>query len=276
MKNVTPAIIISAEQESFTAYSKKLWQYRAMMLALARRDLKAKYAQTLVGLLWSVLQPLLGLLIFSFFFEKVVRISDQIPYPYAIFAFSGMTCWYYFTQHLNHGGTALLQEQPLLKKIYFPRLLLPIAKAVTGLADYFISLVLLFVLLLWNGILPGEQILYLPFFILLNVLTALSVSIWLSALTIRYRDFHHLIPYLVSFGIWLTPVFYPVTLVPKQYHFLLYCNPMAAVIEGFRWSLLGFQTFDSYYWVGIFIACFLLSTGIFYFYKVEHRIIDFI
>jgi len=276
MKNPTPTLIISAEPESPIAYCQKLWQYRAMVLALARRDWKAKYAQTLVGILWSVLQPLIGLLIFSFFFEKVVRISDAIPYAYAIFAFSGMTCWFYFTQHLNQGGTALLQEQTLLKKIYFPRLLLPIAKAVAGLADYSISLILLMALLLWKGVYPGAHIIYLPLFILLNVITALSFSIWLSALTIRFRDFNHLIPYLVGFSIWLTPVFYPVTLVPEQYHFLLYCNPMAAVIEGFRWSLIGIEHFNSNYLIGITISFILLSSGFIYFFKIEHQISDFI
>ncbi len=276
MKSPIPTTIISAAPEAPLTYIKKLWQYRAMVLALARRDWKAKYAQTLVGILWSVLQPLIGLLIFSFFFEKVVRISDKIPYPYAIFAFSGMTCWYYFTQHLNQGGTALLQEQTLLKKIYFPRLLLPIAKAMAGLADYGVSLLLLLVLLLWKGVLPGQHIIYLPLFIALNVITALSASIWLSALTIRYRDFYHLIPYLVGFGIWLTPVFYPVTLVPEQYHFLLYCNPMAAVIEGFRWSLIGIEHFDSRYLIGIAISFTLLFSGMLYFFRIEHQIIDFI
>lgn len=277
MNNNPPLTIISAEPESPIAYCKKLWQYRAMILAIARRDWKAKYAQTLVGILWSVLQPLIGLLIFTFFFEKVVRISDKVPYSYAVFAFSGMTCWYYFTQHLHQGGTALVQEQALLKKIYFPRLLLPISKAVSGLADYTISLLLLFLLLVWKGIYPGPHLLFLPFFIILNIITALSVSIWLSALTIRYRDFHHLIPYLVSFGIWLTPVFYPVTLVPEAYQFLLYCNPMAVVIEGFRWSLIGdVAYFDIRYFIGIAISFTLLLSGLVYFFKIEYQIIDFI
>lgn len=278
MRNVAtkPTLVINAKPESPAAYFKKLWQHRALGLTLAKRDLKAKYAQTLIGILWSVLQPLISLFIFSFFFEKVVRIGDTINYPYAIFAFSGMICWNYFTQHIHTAGTALMQEQALLKKISFPKLLLPLSKALVGLVDYCIALGLLFLLMAWKGVSLSWNVIYLPIFLTLNILVALSVSVWLSALTIRYRDFHHLIPYLVNFSIWITPVFYPSTLVPEYYKWIIYCNPMAAVIEGFRWCLVGQSDWNSNFSISIIMSVLLLIAGFIYFIKMEDKIIDFI
>lgn len=268
--------IFTHQPEPLLAYFRQLWDFRLLILSLARRDLKVKYAQTFLGVLWSGIQPLIGLLIFTFFFERVIPIGDKIGYPYAIFAFTGMTCWYYFSFNVTQGGTSLLQGQDLVKKIYFPRLVLPLSKAVVGLADFFTSLGLLFIIMFIKGYTPGPNFLFFPFFLLLNMLVGLSVSIWLSALTIRYRDFNHIIPYLVNFGIWLTPVFYPSTLVPKAYAHLIYLNPVAGVIDGFRWSLIGQDAFPSQYWFGFGIAAALFISGMLYFRKVEDGLTDWI
>lgn len=268
--------IFTNQPEPLFSYFRQLWDFRLLIFSLAKRDLKAKYAQTFLGVLWSVIQPLIGLLIFTFFFEKVIPIGSKIGYPYAIFAFTGMTAWYYFTYNVTQGGTSLLQGQDLVKKIYFPRLVLPLSKAMVGLADFFTSLILLFILMLLEGFVPGSNFVFFPLFLLLNILIGLSISIWLSALTIRFRDFNHIIPYLVNFGIWLTPVFYPSTLVPKAYAHLIYLNPMAGVIDGFRWSLIGNEDFPSQYWMGFGIAALLFITGILYFRKVEEGLTDWL
>lgn len=271
----SPQVIRSAP-DTLRSYLKKVWYYRHLIVALARRDLKAKYAQTLIGIAWSVIQPLVTLFIFVFFFERVIPISNKISYSFAVFAFSGMIGWQYFTQHLMLAGTALNQEQLLIKKMYFPKLILLFSKALSGLADYSTSLLLLCLLLWGEGIPLQWQILLLPLILLLNIIVALSLSIWLSAFTIRYRDFHHIIPYLVNFGIWFTPVFYPATLLPDRFQFLLYFNPMAGVIELFRWSLIGQSDFSSGYWLGLSLSMVLFCTGIVVFVKMEDKVVDFI
>lgn len=269
-------IIITAKADPLFIYLKKVWASRILMVALAKRDLKAKYAQTALGVLWSLLQPLTGLLIFTFFFQRVIPIGDKIGYPYSIFAFIGMTSWYYFSFNVTQGGMALMQSQDLIKKIYFPKLVLPLSKALVGLGDFFTSLLLLLIIMLIEGYVPSWKIIFLPFFLLLNAITGLSVSLWLSALTIRYRDFQHILPYLINFGIWLTPVFYPGTLIPSQYSYLLYLNPMAGVIEGFRWCLMGESAFLPAYWVGISVAVVLFVGGLLFFQKMEDQLSDWL
>ncbi|HMO39715.1 MAG TPA: ABC transporter permease [Saprospiraceae bacterium] len=257
-------------------YLAQIWSFRLLVLSLARRDWKIKYAQTFLGVLWSVIQPIVGLLIFTFFFERVIPIGDKIDYPYAIFAFSGMICWYYFSFNVTQGGTALLQHQDLIKKIYFPRIVLPLSKAMVGLADFFTALALLFILMLVKGYIPGKNFLFFPLFLAANIIVGLSVSIWLSALTIRYRDFNHIIPYLINFGIWLTPVFYPATLIPEAYAYFIYLNPVAGAIDGFRWCLIEGSTFPIQYWTGFMIAGILFVSGVIYFRKVENELTDWI
>lgn len=267
--------VISAEPVSFLPYFQKLWASRAMVLTLARRDLKVKYAQTLLGLLWAVIQPLTGLLIFTLFFDKLINIdTGSIPYP--LFAFSGMVSWFFFSHIVHSAGTSLVEAQDLMKKVYFPKLIIPLAKVLAGMVELAISLSLLFVLMLVLGKLPDWPILLLPLFVLFNISVGLSIALWLSALTIRYRDFHHIIPYLVNFGIWLTPVFYPGTLIPSAYDWFLFLNPMAATIAGFRWSLIGDTFPEASYLMSVIPVSFLLVTGLLYFRKIESEISDYI
>ncbi|CAN5303236.1 ABC transporter permease [soil metagenome] len=265
----------SATPDTFASYLKKIWTYRSLIFTLAKRDLKIKYAQTALGLLWAILQPLTGLLIFTFFFNEVVKI--EVPGGnYAIFAFTGMTSWYFFSYIVYQSSTSLIQARDLISKIFFPKLILHLSKVLVGAVDFGLSILLLVVLMLVFGIAPSANIILLPFFILLNVMVGLAVSLWLSALTIKYRDLHHIIPYLVNFGIWLTPVFFPGTLIPVKFSFILYLNPMAGVVEGYRWCILGLDTFSPYYFIGLGIALLLLLSGFVYFRKVEDDMIDYI
>jgi len=267
--------VIEAGKTKLGLDLKRVYAYRSMLFNLAYRDLKVQYSQTFLGLLWSVIQPLTGLAIFTVFFDRLLEVdTGGIAYP--LFAFSGMTAWYFFTYIVNHTGTSLVNAQHLIKKVYFPRLIVPFSKVLVGAVEFTISLALLLIMMLALGVLPDWRVLALPAFIALNILTGLSIGIWLAALTVRYRDFHHIIPYLINFGIWLTPVFYPATLIPERYHFLIYFNPMAGVIAGFRWSLLG-DALPAAWFLASFIPVLLLFVGgLFYFKKIERKIVDII
>ncbi len=266
---------ISSQQLSFWDYSQRCWTYRRFLGVLARRDIKAKYAQTILGVLWIIIQPLTGLAIFTLFFQEFIPLdTGTIPYP--LFAFTGIVAWYYFAYIVTAAGNALTENQELIKKIYFPKLLLPLTKVLVGFVDFAITFLLLLVGLLFSGYELSWAILCVPFFLLLNILSGLAIATWLSALTLRYRDFQHIIPYLINFGIWLTPVFYPGTIIPEAYNWALYINPMAFVIAGFRWALLGDVLPSVYYLVSLIPVLFLFFTGLLYFIRVERKIVDFL
>jgi lipopolysaccharide transport system permease protein len=273
---MTPSsqITYSAKPDTFISYLQKVWKYKSLIITLAKRDLKIKYAQTLLGLAWTIAQPLMGLLLFTFFFSQVVKI--EVPGGnYVIFAFSGMIGWYLFSHIVYQSSTSLLQAQDLLNKIFFPKMILPIAKVMVGLVDFGVSFVLLLLLMIIFGVVPHWQIVFLPFFVLLNILVGLSVSLWLSALSIKYRDLQHIIPYFINFGIWLTPVFFPVNMIPSEFKQFMYLNPMAGIIEGYRWCVLGLD-FSPYYFIGIGLSGIILLAGFTFFQRTEDKMIDVI
>ncbi len=266
-------IISSSDKKSFFANLWKVYQYRQLIVVFAARHIKSKYAQTFMGVLWSIFQPLTALLIFTLFFGKIIKL-DSGSIPYSLFVFSGMISWYYFTFLVENGAESLKDAQSIIRKLYFPKLLLPLSKAIAGLVDFVISLLILIVLMLIFGFYPGINILFLPIFILLNMITGLSIGIWLSVLSIRYVDMKIFIPYIISFGIWLTPVFYPPKIIPNDYNFLIYMNPMAAVIAGYRWSILGDVIPSIYYAFSAIPVMVLFISGLIYFNKIEHKIVD--
>ena len=267
--------IIRADEGGFSLGLKKLWRQRFLLLVFAKRELKVLYAETALGLLWSVVQPLIGLLVFTVFFSRLLKVdTGNIPYP--LFALTGMSAWYYFAALVSGAGTSLMEMQHIIQKVSFPKLIIPLSKALSGVANLAMALILVSLLMLIYGRAPGIQIVFLPVLVLLLMVTGLSLGLWLSALTIRFRDFHHVIPYLMSFAIWTTPVFYPSTLIPEEYIFFLYLNPMAAIIEGFRWSVLGGDLPAVYYLISFIPVGILLITGVVYFRKIENKIVDFI
>lgn len=266
--------VYSASPESLPKYIAKVWAHRSMILVLAKRDLKIKYAQTSLGLLWTALQPLAGLLIFYFLFNQVIRLEGIPESGYAIFAFTGMASWYFFSYIVYQASFSLLQAQDLIKKIYFPKIILLISKVLVGLVDLGVSIILLFIIMLIKGIYPDWHVVFLPAFVILNAVVGLAVSVWLCALTVRNRDLQHLIPYLVNFGVWLTPVFYPGSMIPKKFESLLFLNPMAGVIEGFRWAIWEYGALDIRYLAGFGLALVMLFTGLLYFKKMEDEMTD--
>lgn len=269
-----PHKTINSKGYTFIKYMQNVGRAWRLILTFALRDLRIQYAQTYLGLLWSILQPLTGLLIFNFFFQKVIHL--KLGVPYAVFALTGMMGWFLFTQLVGQAGTSLMNNQNLIKKLHFPRLVLPLSKALIGLVEFSITLVLLIILMLITGCSFSSRILFLPLVVLFNIVTGLSVGIWLSALTIRFRDFHHIIPYLVGFGIWLTPVFYPTTMVPDSYNWVYYFHPVANVIALYRYIFIDWPVNWGQVISSGAIAVVLLAAGIKYFINNEKFIAEYL
>jgi len=265
---------IRGGNQSLSGYLKSVFEARGLILSFAIRDLKIQYAQTYLGVLWSLVQPLTGLIIFNFFFQRVIHLNLQVPY--AVFAFTGIMGWFYFTALVGQAGISLMSNQALIKKIQFPRLVLPLSKALVGLVEFSISLILLLFMLMIFGMGISSKIIFLPLVIIANVVTGLSVGIWLSALTIRFRDLHHLIPYLIGFGIWLTPVFYPTTMVPDAYKWIYYLHPVANVIALYRWIFIGLPVDPLQVACSFGVAILVFISGLYFFVRNEKFIADYL
>lgn len=255
---------------------KEIFSYRELLWMLAYRDFKIRYAQTALGILWAVIQPLLTLLIFILVFKKAVRV-DTGSIPYAVFAMTGMWAWSYFSYVMTQAGQSIINSQSLITKVYFPRLIIPVSKSLVGFIDFIIVFVMLVILMISYGVAPSGNVIALPVVILSVILLSLALGIWLSALTIRFRDFQYVIPFMVQIGLYLTPVAYPSSLIPEQYKSLYYLNPMAGVIDSFRWALLDSPLPEPRYLIySAAIIIFLFLSGVYYFKKVENTIADII
>lgn len=256
-------------------YLSKVYQYRNMVRTLAKRDLKKQYAQTFLGVLWSAIQPAIGLVVFTLFFVYIFKI-DTAGIAYPLVALTGIVPWFYFLNVVSSAGNSLADNQDLIKRLYFPRLIFPLAKSITAFVDLGIALLLYTLLAVFYGQLPSKAIILLPVFLGMLVLLALTLGIWLAALTIRFRDLQNVVPYLLNLGIWVTPVFYPVSVVPQPIQPYLHWNPMAGIIEGFRYSLLGTGTWDMAYlypWPLVLIA---FVGGLLYFRRTETIVSDYL
>lgn len=270
-------IIVDANKGRFSLNLKELFAYRDLFLVLAYRDLRIRYAQTFLGLVWVFLQPIITLLIFTLVFGRFVKVdTGGVPYP--VFALCGMSAWTYFSFVMNQSGNSIIGAQEMIKKIYFPRLIIPLSKAVVGLVDFFVALLLLIILLIVYQVPVSINIVLLPLFILMTVISSLAVGIWLSALTIRYRDFQHVTPFLVQVGLYVTPIAYPSEMVmgslPKWGAVLFYLNPMAGIVEGFRWSVLGLEQPHALSYLSFSVVILLFITGLLYFKRVEKIMAD--
>jgi lipopolysaccharide transport system permease protein len=235
-----PVIRIRPASDRLASGLKELWQYRELLYFLIWRDVKVRYKQTAIGAAWAIIQPLMTMIIFTVVFGKFANMpSDGLPYP--IFSFAALLPWTYFSKALNQSVSSVVADANLITKVYFPRLLLPLSAVVGGLIDFAIAFVFLLAMMAWYGLAPQWGILLLPFFVLLTMLTALSVSVWLSVVNVRYRDVGQAIPFLVQIWLFASPVAYSASVVPENWRFLYNLNPLAGIIEGFRWALLGSQ-----------------------------------
>jgi lipopolysaccharide transport system permease protein len=252
----------------------ELWDYRELLYFFVWRDIKVRYKQTAIGAAWAVLQPFLTMLVFSLFFGRLARIPSQgLPYP--IFYYSALLPWMYFAGALQNATSTIVENQRLITKVYFPRLVLPFSSVLSGLVDFGISFLMFVAMMFYYGIRPGWALLVLPVFLLLSVLTALGVGLWLSALNAIYRDVRYVVPFLVQFWMFASPVAYPSSLVPTKWRWLYGLNPMAGVIEGFRWSLTGHgDPPGRLMLVSASVVLVVLLSGLAYFQKMETTVAD--
>lgn len=253
---------------------RELWEFRELAGFLAWRDLKVRYKQTLIGVAWAVLQPLAMMGVFTLFFGRLARMpSDGVPYP--LFAFAGLLPWQLFARCLGDSSNSLVQNQQLIARVYFPRILVPIASLLTALVDFLIGGALLAGLMVFYAVVPSAHVVWIPAFLALMLISALGVGIWLSALNLEYRDVGHAIPFLTQLLLFLTPVVYPASLVPERWQLLYALNPMVGVVQGFRWALLGSGAAPGpSLWVSATVACVLLASGVVFFRWRERTFAD--
>lgn len=258
-----------------------LWRYRELVYFLAWRDIKIRYKQTILGITWVILQPVISMLVFSGLFGILLQVpTGGIPYP--LFVLSGLLPWLYFSAALTKSSNSLVDNTSLITKIYFPRMVIPIAAMLSSLVDFIISMAILVIIMLSYGVFPIETILLLPIFLILAMITALGFGLWLSALNVRYRDVKHLLPFIIQIWMYLTPVVYGASLIPERYRWLLGLNPMTGVVDGFRWALFGNRfgsvlTSDSLlYILSVGIAFLILISGTIYFRYTEKNFADII
>jgi lipopolysaccharide transport system permease protein len=253
----------------------ELWQYRELLMFQVLRDIKVRYKQTALGAGWAILQPVLTMAVFSIFFGRLAGVpSDGIPYP--IFAFSALLPWQLFAYALTRSSNSLVDNAAVLTKVYFPRLIMPLASVLAGLVDFAIACVVLAGMMLYYEIVPGSAAMTLPLFTLLSLAAALAVGLWLSALNVKYRDVRYTIPFLTQFWLFVTPVAYSTSLVPEKWQAIYALNPMVGVVDGFRWALLGRTPPGPMVFVSAAATALLLIGGLMYFRRMEKSFADII
>jgi len=258
----------------FSLQLKELWKYRELLYFFVWRDVKIRYKQTAIGVLWVVLQPFLTMLVFTLFFGKLARIPSQ-GLPSSVFYFAGVVPWMYFSTALLNATNVVVDHQRVITKVFFPRLILPFSAVLSGLVDFAIGFVVLFIYTLSFGIRPTITALLLPLFLLLAVFTALGVGLWLSALNALYRDVRYLMNFIVQFWMLASPVAYPSSMVPERYRWIYGLNPMAGVIDGFRWALTGHgQAPGSVLIASVSMVCLAVFGGLIFFNRMEGSIAD--
>jgi lipopolysaccharide transport system permease protein len=253
---------------------RELWEYRELLFFFAWRDIKVRYRQTVMGALWAIIQPFFTMVIFSLFFGRLANIpSDGVPYP--IFSFTALVPWTFFANALAQSSNSLVSNANMVKKIYFPRLALPIATILAGVIDFAIAFLVLLGIMLYYGFVPTINIIWLPLLMMVALVTSLGVGLWLSAMNVQFRDVRYMIPFLTQAWLFLTPIAYPSSLLPEPWRILYGLNPMAGVVEGFRWALLGTDTAPGgMIIVSTLVAFTLFISGAFYFRRMEQSFAD--
>ena len=258
-------------------YWRDLWRYRELFYFLAWRDILVRYKQTVIGLAWALIRPFLTMVVFVFVFSKLAKLpSESAPYPIMVFA--ALLPWQFFANAFTEAGNSLISNANMISKVYFPRLVVPVSSVIVSFVDFLISGIILVGLMIWYGFVPDWRILTLPLFILVAFLAAMGAGLWTAALNVKYRDFRYIIPFVVQFGLYVSPVGFSSSIVPEQWRLLYALNPMVGVIDGFRWAILGGTT--QLYWPGFLLSLLLvigmLITGIVYFRKTEKTFADVI
>lgn len=273
-KEVEFDLIIEAGKTE-SEYWKDIWRFRELFYFMAWRDLLVRYKQTVIGIAWSVLRPLLTMVAFVLVFNKVAKLdSHGIPYP--ILVFVALLPWQLFSNSLSEASNSLIANSNMISKVYFPRMIVPISSIIVCLADFAFSLAILILLLIFYQFVPDWKIIFVPLFLLMALLTAIGAGLWLAALNVKYRDFRYVVPFIVQFGLYVSPVGFDSSVVPEKWRFLYSLNPMVGVIDGFRWCFFGTNTL--FYWPGFFVSLLfvfvLLIVGVSYFRSTEKTFAD--
>jgi lipopolysaccharide transport system permease protein len=263
-------------------YWKDLWHYRELFYILSWRDIKVRYKQTIIGVVWSVLRPLLTMMIFTFVFGEIAKFPVPEGIKYSVLVFAGLLPWQFFATGLSEASNSLIGNERLISKVYFPRMIIPASSVITSLVDFLISLALMFGLLIWFKVVPSVNLVFLPLFILMAFLASFGVGLWLTSLNVKYRDFKHVVPFLVQLGLYISPVGFTSAkvseMIPEKYRLLYYINPMAGVIDGFRWCFFGDKL--PLNWNGLLLSLgvtlFFLFVGIRTFRRMEKSFADLI
>ena len=274
---LSDTIVIEAGR-SERHYWLDLWRYRELFRILAWRDLSVRYKQTAIGVLWALIRPLLTMLVFTIIFGRIAKLPTQGDAPYALMVFAGILPWTFFSSSLSEASNSLINNEKLITKVYFPRLIVPIATIVVAFVDFLISFCILLALMGWYGFMPDWRLAILPIFVILAFFASVGPSLWITSLNVKYRDFRYVIPFIVQFGLYVSPVGFSSSVVPAQWRLLYSLNPMVGVIDGFRWCILRGQ--GALYMPGIFVGVgvigFFLWFGVRQFRKMERGFADII
>ena len=269
-----PVTIICPSRGWISLNLRDLWEYRELLYFLTWRDIKVRYKQTVLGAAWAIIQPLFTMVVFILFFGKLAKVpSDDIPYP--IFNYAALVPWQFFANGLSQSSTSLVASANLIKKVYFPRLVVPVSSVISGAVDFVLAFVVLLGMMLYFDIAPTWNVIWLPLLLLLALVTSLGVGLWLTAMNVQFRDVRYAVPFLVQAWMFATPIAYPSSLLDEPWRTLYGINPMAGVVEGFRWALLGTQTPPGpIILVSALVAVGLLISGAFYFRRMEKTFAD--
>ena len=258
-------------------YWADLWRYRELFQVLAWRDVSVRYKQTVIGVAWAVIRPFLTMIVFTIVFGNVAKLPSEGMAPYALMVFAGLLPWTFFSTALSDASSSLVSNANLISKVYFPRLIVPAATVVVALVDLLISFAILGLMMVWYRILPPAQIVFLPVFIALTFLASLGPSLWITSLNVKYRDFRYIVPFIVQFGLYISPVGFTSNVIPDRWRFIFSLNPVAGIIDGFRWCLLGESPM---YWPGLFASLSVTSLFLWYgirqFRKMEKSFADLV
>lgn len=270
-----PVLVIEAKRNLFAGNLQSLWKYRDLLYILTRRDIKVRYKQTILGVLWAVIQPLFMMIVFTLFFGRLAGMpSDGIPYP--VFAYAGLLPWTFFSNSLNTSSNSLVSNSSLITKVYFPRMIIPIAAVGAGLVDFLISFGLLILLIIYYEIGFSINLLMLPLLTLMTAFLAIGIGMWMSALNVKYRDVRYVLPFLIQIGLFTTPVIYPSSFVPEKWRWLLMLNPLTGIIDGFRSAIFGKPFNFTALGISAIIIFLILIYSVYAFRKMERRFADII
>ena len=255
-------------------YWKDLWRFRELFYILSWRDIKVRYKQTVLGAAWSIIRPLLTTIVFTVVFNKIAKLQNPGNAPYALMVFAGMLPWQFFSNALSESSNSLIGNANLITKVYFPRMIIPASSVITSMVDFAISFLILVAMCCWYQYLPSWHIIFLPVFILIAFFCAFGVGLYLTAVNVKYRDFRYIIPFIIQFGLYITPVGFSSSVVGERWKFLYSLNPMVGVIDGFRWCILGDNMSLSSFLISLTTTILFLILGLFYFRKMEKTFAD--